>query len=107
MSKPNLPKLAFLSTFALAMTLSSFAFGESAGQYVDDATITTKVKAALLSDQQLKATQVSVTTSQGVVQLSGTVSSKDQESQAIRDANKIKGVQSVQDQLQVRGMQDQ
>ena len=78
MSKINLPKLTFLSTFALAMSLTSFAYGESAGQYVDDATITTKVKAALLSDSQLKATNVSVTTSQGVVQLTGIVATRGQ-----------------------------
>jgi osmotically-inducible protein OsmY len=81
---------------------SSLALAESTGQYIDDATITTKVKAALLGDSQLKATQVKVETSQGTVQLSGRVDSKTQETQAVQDANQVKGVVSVKDMLTVR-----
>src|SRR5215813_617189 len=47
---------------------------ETTGQYVDDATITTKVKSALASDGGVTlANQVGVETGQGVVQLSGFV----------------------------------
>ena len=104
---PKLSKVAFVSTFVLAMMLSSFAFGETAGQYIDDAAITTKVKAALLADSQLKATQISVKTEQGAVLLSGAVDSRNQEDEAIRAAKGVNGVTSVSDQLQVRGPQDQ
>jgi osmotically-inducible protein OsmY len=93
--------------FVAAIGVSSLAFAEqSAGQYIDDAAITTKVKAALLSDSQLKATQVSVETNSGVVKLTGAVDSKTQESEAVRVANKVDGVKSVMDQLTVRTTQE-
>ncbi len=103
----NVSKLSALAVLTLSIGMTSVAFGESTGQYIDDATITTKVKAALISDKQLKATQVSVETSQGTVQLSGTVDSKDQESEAIKDANQIDGVRSVKDLMTIRGTQDE
>ena|ERR1700722_14562643 len=103
----NTIKLAAMSAFLLSMGASSIAFGETTGQYVDDATITTKVKAALLSDQQLKATQVSVETTKGTVQLSGTVPSATQESLAVKDANQVDGVKSVQDLMTVKSPQGQ
>jgi hyperosmotically inducible periplasmic protein len=94
-------KLTAVTAFVLSMGASSIAFAENAGQYVDDATITTKVKAALLSDSQLKATKVSVQTTQGTVQLTGAVGSKSQESEAVRVANQVNGVKTVTDQLTV------
>jgi hyperosmotically inducible periplasmic protein len=96
-------KWLVVSAFALSLGAALPAFAEGAGQYIDDATITTKVKAALMGDSQLKATQVSVETDQGVVKLSGAVDSKGQESQAVNDASKISGVKSVQDLLSVKG----
>jgi osmotically-inducible protein OsmY len=96
-------KWLITSAFALSLSAALPAYAESAGQYIDDATITTKVKAALMGDSQLKATKVSVETSQGVVQLTGSVDNKNQESQAVNDASKIGGVKSVSDQLTVGG----
>ena len=103
----NIHKAAIMSVFAVALGASTIAYAESTGQYIDDATLTTKVKAAILADKQLKATKVSVETTQGVVKLSGAVDSKDQETQAVRDANQVNGVKSVNDLLQVGGPQDQ
>ena len=100
-------KLAVVSTLAFLTGVSSVAFGESAGQYVDDATLTTKVKAAFVGDKQLKALQVSVETDHGTVRLSGTVDSRDQESEAVKVANQINGVKSVQDNLTVRNTQEE
>ncbi len=96
------PKLLAVSAFALSIGASSMALAESAGQYIDDAAITTKVKAALVADSQLKATQVSVTTNHGIVQLDGSVSTKGQDSTAVNDANKVDGVKSVKDLLTVK-----
>ena len=96
-------KLAAVSAFTLLLGASSIALAaESTGQYIDDAAITTKVKAALLGDSQLKATQVSVETTQGTVQLTGSVDTKTQEAQAIKDANQVKGVVSVKDLMTVK-----
>ena len=107
--RKNLKTAGFLaiSAFALTLGISSIASAD-AGQYISDAAITTKVKAALLSDSQLKATKVSVETTQGVVQLTGSVDSKSQESEAVSAANKVDGVKSVKDLLSVKsGTQQQ
>lgn len=69
---------------------------ETTGQYVDDATITTKVKSALASNGGMTlANQVGVETGQGVVQLSGFVPSsadKERAEDITRTVNGVKGV---------------
>ena len=75
---------------------------ESTGEYVTDSWITTKVKAALADDRQVKATEVNVETFKGVVQLSGFVSSATAMSEAVRIAQGIKGVKSVKNDMQLK-----
>jgi hyperosmotically inducible protein len=120
MRKISQPKnLMAIPVFVAAIAVSPFAYAQygtspreepqqsNARQYVDDAAITAKVKTAILTDSQLNATKVSVETNQGTVQLSGTVITKDQEAEAVKVANQIDGVRSVQDLLNVRGPQEQ
>jgi hyperosmotically inducible protein len=76
---------------------------ESTGAYFDDATVTSKVKADLIEDPLTKARDISVTTDQGIVQLSGFVDSKEQRDEAVRIATAVSGVRSVQDDLHVKG----
>ena len=66
---------------------------------VDDAAITTKVKAALLADDQVKGTQINVDTSGGTVRLTGTVDSSAQVSRAMEVAKGVSGVQKVENNL--------
>lgn len=75
---------------------------ETAGQYVDDATISTKVRAELVKDQALQGLNVHVETMQGVVQLSGFVNSAGQKAQAEQVAESVQGVRSVHDNIIVR-----
>jgi hyperosmotically inducible protein len=100
-------KTALLSAFVLSLGTASSVFAESTGQYVDDATITTKVKAAVMADSLLKGSSISVETDQASVHLTGLVDSKAQESEAIRVANQTNGVKEVQDHLTIRGTQSQ
>lgn len=96
-------KVVIAALFALSLTSCAMFQGrETAGQYVDDATITTKVKQAFVADKYVSATQVSVETMQGVVQLSGFVDSSSTEARAVGLANNVKGVKSVQDDIIVR-----
>jgi hyperosmotically inducible periplasmic protein len=76
---------------------------ETTGQYVDDATISTKVRAQLINDQALKAFDIHVETLQNVVQLSGFVDSPQQRAQAERIARGVSGVQGVRNDIIVRG----
>ena len=64
--------LALTTSFAACAAMSG---RETAGEYVYDATITTKVEAAMFDDPSLKVMQIGVESTQDVVQLSGFVDS--------------------------------
>ena len=74
----------------------------SAAEYIDDAVITTKVKAALLGDPDLSAAEINVETYNGEVQLSGFVSTKAQIAQAVKPARADDGVRAVKNSLQLK-----
>jgi osmotically-inducible protein OsmY len=75
---------------------------ESTGAYVDDAAITTKVKAAILDDSTLKVFDIHVLTDKSVVKLSGFVESRFMVARAGDVAGKVAGVTAVQNDLVVR-----
>jgi osmotically-inducible protein OsmY len=75
---------------------------ESTGAYVDDASITTKVKAAIFDDAALKVLDIHVDTHHNVVQLSGFVKSRQMVNHASDVVSQVAGVSSVQNDLVVR-----
>lgn len=75
---------------------------EGTGEYVDDSVITTKVKAAILNDSELKVLQINVETFKGVVQLSGFVDSRAMMSRAVEVTRGVSGVKSVKNDMRVR-----
>lgn len=75
---------------------------ETSGEYVDDATVTTKVKAEIIKDQSLKGFDIHVETMKDVVQLSGFVGSSQQKAQAEQVARSVKGVRGVRNDIIVR-----
>ncbi len=77
----------------------------SVGEYVDDAVITTKVKAAVLEEPSLKSAEINVETSKGRVQLTGFVSSRADINTAARIAKGVKGVKSVKNDMILKGTQ--
>jgi hyperosmotically inducible periplasmic protein len=76
--------------------------GETAGQYVDDSTITASVKAKLVGEKASNLTRVDVDTTNQIVSLTGIVESSDQKQRAERLAMDVKGVKRVQNNLQVQ-----
>jgi osmotically-inducible protein OsmY len=74
---------------------------ESAGEYVDDAVITTKVKAAILDRPTLKLFDIHVETFKGEVQLRGVVASQSTIDEAIKVARSVNGVKSVKNYMRV------
>ena len=74
----------------------------STGDVVDDGVITAKVKAALIDNPATKARQINVDTRNGVVQLQGFVDSNDEKMQAGQVARSVSGVQSVQNDLEIK-----
>lgn len=92
--------------FAVALiSCASNRTHESTGQYVDDSTITTKVKAALLADPDVSGLDVKVETFKGVVQLSGFVNDQRQATRAVELARSVDGVRKVENKLSVKGSQ--
>lgn len=78
------------------------AMGAGAMDKVDDATITTKVNAALAADKDLAAIKIDVDTKNGVVTLTGPAPSADARERATDLAKNVKGVSSVNNQLTVK-----
>lgn len=76
--------------------------GGPVAQYVDDATITAGVKAAIVREPTLSIFDIGVETVQGVVQLSGFVSSADSVAAAASVARTVKGVKSVKNDLRLK-----
>lgn len=75
---------------------------QSAGQYVDDSVITTKVKTAIFEEPGLKTLQIEVKTFKGVVQLSGFVDTPQSATRAGQVAATVEGVKSVKNDLIVK-----
>ncbi|MXF45810.1 molecular chaperone OsmY [Raoultella sp. Lac2] len=71
------------------------------GDFMDDSTITARVKAALIDDKNIRSSDISVKTENKVVTLSGSVDGAGQKDLAVNAAKTVKGVTSVNDQLRV------
>ena len=96
------------SILAVALLGSAIAFGgcthlgdKSAGAIVDDATITTKVKAKFVEDPVVKAMNIKVDTYQGIVQLSGFANSQAEAEKAAQIARGTNGVKSVKNDIRL------
>ncbi len=75
---------------------------QGTASYVDDAVLTTKVKAAVFNEPTLKSAEINVETYKGVVQLSGFVSSQTAIHKAVEIARGINGVQSVKNDMRLK-----
>ncbi len=81
---------------------STKAMGATAAGKIDDATITTKVNAALAGDKDLSAIKIDVDTKDGVVTLSGPAPSASARERASELARAVQGVTSVNNQLTIK-----
>jgi osmotically-inducible protein OsmY len=76
---------------------------EATGEYLDDSWITTRVKAAMFNEPDLKSAEINVETFKGEVQLSGFVSSEKDILKAVSLTRDIKGVKGVKNDMRVKG----
>ncbi|MHB8454955.1 MAG: BON domain-containing protein [Acidiferrobacterales bacterium] len=74
---------------------------DTTGQYLDDAGITAKVKAAFADDKWVKGRDISVRTDHGVVDLTGSVNSKRESARATKLATNVKYVRAVHNNLKI------
>jgi len=72
------------------------------GAYLSDKEITAKIKLKLIQDSELKALSIDVDTINGVVTLTGVVTSEYQKRKAIEHAKSVPGVIKVIDNLQIK-----
>jgi osmotically-inducible protein OsmY len=93
---------ASILLMATALGCASTSKTEGTGEYVDDAVITTKVKAAIFEEPTLKSAEINVETFKGVVQLSGFVTSGEAQNKAVAVAKTVGGVKSVKNDMRVK-----
>ena len=75
---------------------------ETVGSYIDDTTITTRVKAKFAGDKTVSAMAIQVETLKGTVQLSGFARSLDEKQTAEQLARSVNGVVDVKNDIVVR-----
>ena len=102
-------KNAFSGSWVLAGALilglagcASSGTGQKTGAYVDDSWITTKVKSEMIASHDVKAHNINVETSKGVVTLTGTAETWQESDKAAQIARGIKGVKGVENDIRVQ-----
>jgi osmotically-inducible protein OsmY len=75
---------------------------ESTGEYIDDASITTKIKSAMVADKEVSALHISVETSKGRVHLTGTANTRQEANKAVSIAQAVAGVKSVDNDIHLK-----
>jgi hyperosmotically inducible periplasmic protein len=91
-----------MSTLVLAPGCASTPTRASTGEFIDDSVITTKVKAALIHDDNTPGSAIKVETFKGVVQLSGFVDTRAQKRRAEVLATGVSGVREVVNNITVK-----
>lgn len=104
MNTINFVKRLLLSVLLLTVipACSENTKRESTGEYLDDAVLTTKIKATFVGDSRLKAMDINVKTYRGVVQLSGFIDTQKEADRAVQLARTVKGVKAVNNSLIVK-----
>jgi len=98
-------KLASVIAILTLVTASGCAVQrgqESVGAYVDDAAITTSLKARYVDNKDVDAGAIKVETLNGTVMLSGFAKTQNERATAEEIAMKVKGVKSVKNAIVVR-----
>ena len=74
---------------------------QNASQIIKDTDITASVKLGLMNEADLQSTKITVVTTKGIVTLSGSVNSLANKDKAIKLAESVDGVKSVQSKLKI------
>ena len=94
---------AFIAAALLSATGCAVTRGqESVGAYIDDATITTSVKARFIDNADVDASSIKVETLNGTVMLSGFAKNMKEKSTAEMITAKVNGVKMVRNEIAVR-----
>ena len=96
-------KTVIIGLMILGLLACQTPAGRSAGDVIDDATITTKVKAKLFDESILRGFAISVETFKGEVTLTGGVDTLDQKQRATEITRSVSGVRKVNNLLKLKG----
>ncbi len=91
----------WFAVLALAATLTAGCGGKTIRPATDDGGVSTRVRTALLNDPQVAATNITVTSANGVVTLSGRVRTPAEADRAVTVARQTAGVADVRSELSV------
>jgi hyperosmotically inducible periplasmic protein len=94
-------------TVVLALAIPTFLAcqtpaGRTPGEVVDDATITSRVKANLFDDSSVRGLAISVKTFEGEVTLTGGVDTQEQKERAGEIARSVTGVKKVNNMINIK-----
>ena len=95
-------KVILLGLIIFSLLACQTPAGRSAGQVIDDATITTKVKAKLFDESVLRGFAISVDTFKGEVTLTGAVDNNEQKERAGKIALSVEGARGLNNLLKVK-----
>lgn len=90
--------IALISTAGCAVTRGQ----ETVGTYIDDAAITTAVKARFVENKDVDATSIRVETLKGTVMLSGFAKNATERTSAETLTWKVEGVKAVKNEIAIR-----
>ncbi len=97
--------VALSAVVLLASGCSVFKGQKTAGQFVDDSTIATRAKAALVKDSTVSATDFNIDVYKGEVTLTGVAKTQSEIERAIDDIKRVDGVKSVKNSTRVASAQ--
>lgn len=100
--RPLILAIAAATTVVFASGCAVTRGQSTVGNYIDDAAITTSVKAKMVEDKSVDAAAISVETLNGTVQLSGFAKSAAEKAQAEVLARRASGVKDVKNSIVIR-----
>jgi osmotically-inducible protein OsmY len=96
----NLRMMTWVALSSLVLATPAMA-DKTAGQTIDDTTIATETKAALIDKDKVSAGSLNVEVNKGTVQLAGFVDSQAEKAAAVKTAQQVKGAVKVLDAMVV------
>ena len=100
----RLVMVGILGVSLMSLTACESMTGKTAGQTIDDATMTASVQGKLTSDKASNFSRIDVDTDRSVVTLNGVVRTVEEKSRAEDLARQVDGVTKVNNNLQIQSM---
>ena len=91
-----------IAAATLSLGCAGNRYERSTGEYIDDKSLSSRVRGALSGNEQFKFDDVKVTAFRGTVQLSGFVNTEDQKTKAGELARTVYGVKNVENNITVK-----